>query len=434
MTNPIARIMVDFKQMKQFVEDPLVIERGQGIYLWDVDGKEYIDGLAGVFVASVGHANPAIIESITEQLHTLTFAPPLASTNTSAIALAARLSELTPPEYNLVKFTSGGSEAIEMALKLALQYHKQTGNPGKYRFISAYGAYHGGTLGALSASGTAARRTTFEPLMGNFIHVHPPNFQHCPLGLEAHQCEMACVRQFEDTIQRIGPETVAGVIVEPVMNVEGLVWPPPSYFQTLRAVCDRYDVLLIYDEVITGFGRTGTLFFAEQAGAWPDILCCGKGMSGGYMPLGAAIVNDRVAAAFWGEPEDNVQFNAGHTFAGNPISCATGLAVLNYIIEHDLLSRVADIGPYLRDRLSALRADYPQIIDVRGLGLWWGVEFEQDASGAIGRRIERAAREHGLILRGAPNMVSLGPPLTITKDEIDEMAGRLAAALKDVLG
>lgn len=429
MTNPIARIMVDFKQMKQFVEDPLVFERGQGIYLWDVDGKEYIDGLAGVFVSSVGHANPTIVEVVAEQLHTLTFAPPLASTNTAAIALAERLCELTPPNYNLVKFTSGGSEAVEMAIKMTLQYHKQTGNPGKYRFVSTFGAYHGGTLGALSASGTAARRTTFEPLMDNFLHVHAPNFKHCPLGLDEHQCETVCVRQFEDVIRRIGPETVAGVIVEPVMNVEGLVWPPPSYFQALRAICDRYDVLLIYDEVITGFGRTGTLFFAEQAGAWPDILCCGKGMSGGYLPLGAAIVNDRVASAFWGEPEENVQFNAGHTFAGNPMSCATGLAVLNYIIDNDLLSRVAETGPYLRAQLEALRSDFPQIIDVRGLGLWWGVEFEQDESGEIGRRIERAARMHGLIIRGAPAMVSFGPPLTITTDEIDEMVRRLAAAL-----
>ncbi len=180
--NPIARIMVDFKQMKQFVEDPLVIERGQGIRLWDVNGKEYIDGLAGVFVASVGHANPAIIETITDQLHKLTFSPPLASTNLPAIALAARLSELTPPQYNLVKFTSGGSEAIEMALKMALQYHKQTGHPGKYRFISAYGAYHGGTLGALSASGTPARRVDLRAAHGQLRARPPAELQALPAG------------------------------------------------------------------------------------------------------------------------------------------------------------------------------------------------------------------------------------------------------------
>jgi adenosylmethionine-8-amino-7-oxononanoate aminotransferase len=234
-------------------------------------------------------------------------------------------------------------------------------------------------------------------------------------------------------IQRAGPETVAAVIVEPVMNVEGLIWPPPSYFRTLREICDRYDVLLIYDEVITGFGRTGTLFFAEQAGGWPDLLCVGKGMSGGYIPLGATIVNDRVAAAFWGEPEDHVQFNAGHTFAGNPISCATGLAVLDYIIDHDLLGHVAEVGPYLRDKLEALRGNYPAIIDVRGLGLWWGAEFAQNPAGDIGRRVERAARKHGLVVRGAPDMVSFGPPLTITRAEIDEMVRRFVRALDDAV-
>jgi adenosylmethionine-8-amino-7-oxononanoate aminotransferase len=433
MVNPLSRIMVDFKQMKQFIEDPFVIERGQGIYLYDVDGKEYIDGLAGVFVASVGHANPEVLEGIIHQLQTLTFAPPLASTNVPAIKLAERLCELTPPQYNLVKFTSGGSEAVEMAIKMALQYHKQTGNPSKYRFIGTYGAYHGATLGALSASGTPARQVTFEPLMGSFLHVHPPNFKHCPLKLDARQCEASCVWQFDDMIRRVGPETVAAVIVEPVMNVEGLVWPPPSYFQTLREICDRYDVLLIYDEVITGFGRTGTLFFAEQAGAWPDLLCVGKGMSGGYVPLGATIINDRVAAAFWGEPEDHVQFNAGHTFAGNPMSCATGLAVLDYIINHHLLGHVAEVGPYLRDKLEALRPDYRAIIDVRGLGLWWGVEFAQNPTGDIGRRVERAARTHGLVVRGAPDMVSFGPPLVITCAEIDEMVRRFVQALDETI-
>ncbi|GAB4461269.1 MAG: aspartate aminotransferase family protein [Anaerolineae bacterium] len=435
---PLARIMVDFKQMKEFAKDPFIIERGQGIYLYDINGKEYIDGIAGVFVASVGHANPAVLESITSQLERLTFAPPLASTNPPALRLAERLSALTPPQFNLVKFASGGSEAVENAIKMALQYHKQTGGPGRYKFITTYGAYHGGTLGALSASGVSARQTTFEPLMGNFIHVHPPNFARCPLHLEPAQCAETCVLQFENVIEREGPETVAGVIVEPVMNVEGLVWPPPSYFQKLRAICDRYGVLLIYDEVITGFGRTGTLFYSEQAGAWPDLLCCGKGMSGGYIPLGATIVADRVAAAFWGEAEANVQYNAGHTFAGNPLACAAGLAVLDYIKAHRLLERVAQTGPYLAAKLEALRADCPAIVSVRGLGLWWGVEFSQDnptgpQKDQIGRRVERAARAHGLVVRGAPVMISFGPPLTITEAEIDEMVRRLALALQDAI-
>jgi adenosylmethionine-8-amino-7-oxononanoate aminotransferase len=436
MVNPVSRIMVDFKQMKEFSADPFVVERAEDIYLYDENGKQYIDGLAGVFVVSIGHANTSIIEAVMDQAQRLAFAPPLASANPPAIKLAEKLCSLMPSHFNVVKFASGGSEAIETALKMALQYHKQTGHPEKFKIIGTYGAYHGGTLGALSASGVSGRRTTFEPLMG-MIHVHPPNYNHCPLKLTPAQCGISCVLQFEEAIRREDPETVAAIIVEPVMNVEGLIIPPASYFQSLRAICDQYNVLLIYDEVITGFGRTGTMFFSEQIDAWPDLLCVGKGMSGGYAPLGATIVADKVAQVFWGDPEDKVQFNAGHTFAGNPLACATGLAVLEYIEQRHLLDHIAKTGPYLADKLRALKSQFSQVVDVRGIGLWWGVEFMQNnptglARDDIGRRVERAARERGLVLRGASDMVSVGPPLTITVEQIDDMVGRLALALEDV--
>jgi adenosylmethionine-8-amino-7-oxononanoate aminotransferase len=220
------------------------------------------------------------------------------------------------------------------------------------------------------------------------------------------------------------------------MNVEGLVIPPQSYFQHLRDICDKYNVLLIYDEVITGFGRTGTMFFAEQLGVYPDLLCAGKGISGGYAPLGATIVADKVAQAFWGDPEEKVQYNAGHTFAGNPLSCATGLAVLDYMQGRNLLDHVAETGPYLAVKLRALRSQFPNITDVRGIGMWWGVEFQKDnptglAKDEVGKRVERAARERGLIVRGAPDMVSVAPPLTITKEQIDDVVARLTLAMQD---
>lgn len=436
MVNPISRIMVDFKQMKEFSADPFVVERAEDIYLYDEDGKQYIDGLAGVFVVSVGHSNPSILEAIMDQAQRLSFAPPLVSANPPAIKLAEKLCGLLPSQFNVVKFSSGGSEAIETALKMALQYHKQAGNPEKYKIIGTYGAYHGGTFGALSASGVSSRRTTFEPLMG-MMHVHPPIFNRCPLRLSSAQCSVSCVLQFEEVIRREDPDTVAAVIVEPVMNVEGLVIPPRSYFESLRAICDKYNVLLIYDEVITGFGRTGTMFFADQIGVYPDLLCVGKGMSGGYAPLGATIVADKVARVFWGDPDDKVQFNAGHTFAGNPLSCATGLAVLEYMEQRRLLDNVALVGPYLSEKLRALGAQFPAITDVRGLGLWWGVEFRQDNQSSasrddIGRRVERAARERGLVVRGAADMISVAPPLTITREQIDELLERLVLALHDV--
>ncbi len=438
MVNPVSRIMVDFKQMKEFSENPFVIERAEDIYLYDEDGKQYIDGLAGVFVVSVGHSNSSIIEAVMDQAQRLAFAPPLASANPASIKLAEKLCSLLPSNFNVVKFSSGGSEAIETALKMSLQYHKQTGHPEKYKIIGQYGAYHGGTMGALSASGVSARRTTFEPLMG-MMHVHPPIYDRCPLALNSTQCQTSCVLQFEEIIRREDPETVAAVIVEPILNVEGLVIPPASYFQQLRKICDKYNVLLIFDEVITGFGRTGTMFFSEQLGVWPDLLACGKGMSGGYAPLGATIVADKVAEAFWGEPEEKVQFNAGHTFAGNPLACATGLAVLDYIEQRHLLDHVAEISPYLADKLRALKDHYAQIEDVRGIGLWWGLEFRQDnttgrASEDVGKRVERAARNRGLIVRGSADMASVAPPLTITKAQIDGLVERFTLALDDVFG
>lgn len=437
--NPVSRIMVDFKQMKEFSENPFIIERAQDIYLYDDHGKQYIDGIAGVFVVSVGHANATVLESISDQMQRLTFAPPLASANPTSIKLAEKLCGLLPSQFNTVKFASGGSEAIEAALKMARQYHKQNGHVEKYKVIAAYGAYHGGTLGALSASGVPERRDSFEPLMPGMVHVHPPNFARCPMRLNTTQCEISCVLQFEEVIRREGSDTVAAILIEPVMNVEGLVWAPPSYFQALREMCDRYNILLIFDEIITGFGRTGTLFFAEQTGIWPDILCTGKGMSGGYAPLGATVINDRVAGAFWGESEPRIQFNAGHTFAGNPLACAAGLAVLDYFEQRHLLDHVAEVGPYLAEKLKELQPRFPQITDVRGLGLWWGIEFTPDnptgkAADHIGRRIERAARQRGLVLRGADNMVSFGPPLTITREQIDDMIRRLTLAIQDIIG
>ena len=439
MINPISRLMVDFKQMKEFVDAPFIIERAEDIYLYDDHGKQYIDGIAGVFVASVGHSNPRILQAISKQMQRLTFAPPLHSTTQCATDLAERLCKLLPEQFNTVKLASGGSEAIESALKMSLQYHKQTGHPEKFKIISTYGSYHGGTLGALSVTGMSDRRGSFEPLMGGRIHVHPPNFANCPLKLDSTQCSISCVLQFEEAIRREGPETVAAVLIEPVMNAEGLVWPPRSYFESLRKICDKQDVLLIYDEVITGFGRTGTMFFAEQAGVWPDLMCLGKGMSGGYAPLAATVISDKIASVFWGDADAKVQFNAGHTFAGNPLSCAAGLAILDYFEERDLLEHVANVGPYLEQRLRRLKSRFPAIVSVRGLGLWWCVDLKPDnptgkMADAIGRRVERASRARGLVLRGSPAMVSFGPPLTITRPQIDDLINRFTLAISDVFG
>src|SRR4051794_5394842 len=278
MQELVKHVMVDFVQMSEFAREPFIVERGEGIELIDVNGKHYIDGLSGVFVVGTGHNNPVIVNALREQLETLAFAPPLHSTNPQALKLAKLVTDLVPEQYNTVKFFSGGSEATEGAIKMARQYHRQSGSPLKYKIISFYQGYHGGTLGSLSATGMPGRKWVFEPLAPGFLHVLPPNNYRPPLGLTPEAWEEACVRQFEEVIQGEHPDTVAAIILEPVLMGAGVLIPSPSFFQELRAVSDRYNVLLIFDEIITGWGRLGELFAANAFNCWPDLLCMGKGM------------------------------------------------------------------------------------------------------------------------------------------------------------
>src|SRR6185312_13938435 len=286
-SNVIPSLFLDFMQMQEFAKAPLVFTEGRGNRLRTSDGQEFIDGLSGVFVTSLGHRDPAVIDAITAQLNQLAFAPPLHGTTPAALDLAQLLLRIAPEGVTAVKLLSGGSEATEAAMKLARQYHKQTGNPRKYKIISRYGAYHGGTMGALSAGGGRDRKSVFEPLGVGFIHVHPPFCYHCPFDQSYPECGRTCVELIERTIEAEDPATVAAVIV-----------PPPDYLARLRDICSLHNVVLIYDEIITGFGRLGTMFASQYYRAAPDITCCGKGMSGGYAPLAAILIRDRIAAAF----------------------------------------------------------------------------------------------------------------------------------------
>src|SRR6516164_7122942 len=366
----IPHIFLDFMQMREFARDPLVFVGGEGIRLTDAAGRRYIDGLSGVFVASLGHGNLPVIEAMAAQARQLAFAPPLHSTNLPALKLTELLLRIAPEGVGAVKLLSGGSEATESAMKLTRQYHQQSGNPRKYKIISRYGAYHGGTMGALSAGGGRERKSVYEPLGVGFIHVHPPYCYRCPFDQSYPSCGRTCVSLIEKTIEAEDPATVAAVIVEPIsISSAGFMVPPPDYLPRLREICTRHNVVLIYDEIITGFGRLGAMFGSQHYGAAPDITCCGKGMSGGYAPLAAILIRDRIAAAFYGEEQDNVQFHHGHTYGGNPIACAAGLAVLNEFLARDILSNVRLQGQRLRRRLDELAERFATIGEVRGVGL-----------------------------------------------------------------
>ena len=434
--NIVPSLFLDFMQMEEFAKHPWVIAKGEGIRLTDSEGRTHIDGLSGVFVTSVGHNNRAMIDAITEQLNRLAFAPPLHSTTQPALELTELLLRIGPQDVTALKFLSGGSEATEAAMKLARQYHKQTGHPQKYKIIGRYGGYHGGTMGALSAGGGRERKSIYEPLGVGFLHVHPPFCYHCPFDQTYPSCGRTCVSLIEKTIEAEDPETVAAVIVEPIsISSAGFMVPPPDYLKRLREICDRHGVVLIYDEIITGFGRLGTMFASEYYGAAPDITCCGKGMSGGYAPLAAILIRDRIASAFYGAAEDNVQFHHGHTYAGNPVACAAGVAVITQMLERDLVGNAKRQGAHLRAWLEQMAARYPIIGDVRGAGLLQGVEFRRDrfpGAALPGKLVEAEARARGLLIRCGVDFAAFAPPLTVTEADIDEMTGILGESIAAV--
>ncbi len=428
-------------QMADWSKSPLVMARADGVYYWDVHGRRYLDALSGIYVVAVGHNNPRVAAAIRDQLERLHFSPPMHGTNPVAIQLANVLAELAPGDLSTVKFQCGGSEVTEAAIKLARQYHRLTGSPGRYKVIARYQSWHGSTLGSLSASGLKSRRTMNEPLAPGFLHVFPPTCYRCPFGKEYPSCEITCATLVGDVIDMEDAATVAAVIVEPIGHTGGVIDPPEDYLPLLRELCDRHGVLLIFDEIITGVGRTGQMFAAETFGVTPDVLCIGKGLGGGYAPLSAMICRRHIADAFWGPVAENPGFVEGHTFEGNPISCAAGLAVLREIIEYDLCANAREQGKRLRAGFERLADRHGIIGDIRGRGLFQGIELVRDratkepfpADMAIGVRIGRRALEHGLLCRFDPNWIAFGPPLVVTSEQIDEIIALVDRSISDVL-
>jgi adenosylmethionine-8-amino-7-oxononanoate aminotransferase len=425
-------------QMAEWSKAPLIMARADGVFYWDVAGKRYLDALSGIYVASVGHNNRRVIDAVRRQLDTLHFSPPMHGTNPVAVQLANLLAELAPGDLSAVKLQCGGSEVTEAAIKMARQYHRLTGNPGKYKIISRYQSWHGSTLGSLSASGLKGRKTVNEPLAPGFVHVFPPTCYRCPFGKSYPDCGITCATLIGDVIDMEDPATVAAVMVEPIGHTGGIIDPPDEYLPTLRAICDRYNVLLIFDEIITGIGRTGRMFAAQTFGVTPDLLCTGKGMSGGFVPLSALICREPIARAFWG---DNPGFVEGHTFEGNPVSCAAGIAVLREILERDLCANARAQGERLRRGFERLAAKYGIIGDIRGKGLFLGIEFVKDlktkerfpANDPIGLRIGKRALQNGLLCRFDPHWLAFGPPLVVTAEQVEEMVAVLDRSMQEVL-
>ena len=432
----LKHTFIDYQATSEFLKRPVIFSRAEGLYLWDIDGKRYFDAIGGIFVATLGHQHPRVMEAMRRQIDIMTFAPPLHGISDVTLDFVEKVGSVAPPGLTYVKPFSGGSEAIEAAMKFVRQYFKQTGHPGKYKFISRYHSYHGGTFGGMSASGTGSRKTKFEPQMPGFLKVLPPTAYRDRFA-SWEEANRFAAQSFEDVIINEDPETVAGVLVEPIGNTGGIITPTEEYFRILRDICDRHRVILIYDEVITGFGKTGAMFAAQTLGVTPDIICSGKGLSSGAVPLGVMIAREDMADAFWGSQEDGLQFAHGHTFAGNPLSAAVGIAVIDELVEKDLPAKALRLGTYLADRLRCLKK-FGVVREVRGKGVLLGVEFVKDTTSMepfpeLGAALKITALENGVILRVDPSWFAVAPPLIAEEKDLDEMCDLIEKSVTDAL-
>jgi adenosylmethionine-8-amino-7-oxononanoate aminotransferase len=407
---------------------------GEGIYLYDENGKRYIDGSGGALVVNIGHGRREVLQKITEQMEQVGYVHGTQFTTKSIEDYAEALGEVLPKGLGKIYFLSGGSESIEAAIKMARQYFLESGQSQRWRVVARWHSYHGNTLGALSLTGRIGMRRPYLPLLIDFPHFPPPYCYRCPFGLAYPECELECARALENVIQMEGAETISAVILEPIIGAAiGAVGPPDGYLSSIQKICERYGILLIDDEVMTGMGRTGRWFAAEHWGITPDIMVLGKGMSSGYFPLSAMITRNEFVDRL---REKTGGFVHGHTFSHHPIACAVGLAVLEYIKKNQLIEKCAGRGEYLLRRLEELKV-FPFVGDVRGKGLMAAIEFVKDQrtkepflrTAKFTEKVIDSAFENGLVLYPGTgfvdgvngDMVMVGPPLIIEENQVDEM-------------
>ena len=418
---------------------PLFIDRADGCYVWDTDGHRYLDAMAGLWCVNVGYGRKAIADAVHAQMQKLAYCP-LTQTHAPAAELSSRVAGLLPQGLGHVFFTNSGSEAVETALKMARQAARQM-HPGESRFkiVARHRAYHGFTMGAASATGQIARKRAFEPLVPGFLHVAPPDRLRCAFCKGSNACSLACADEFERMIIMEGPATVAAIIVEPVIGGGGVFPAPDGYLERLREICDRYGVLLILDEVITGFGRTGKLFGFEHSSIQPDILVLAKGITSGYLPLGATVANGRVFDSFLNDKNPAAKFTHLSTFGGHPSSCAAALANLDILCGERLWENSASVGSGLKGRLREI--DDPRIGEVRGRGLIIGIELvagpdRTPLPEADVVRIQKRIRANGVLVGrnadtvpGFGNVLTIAPPLIVSEAQADEIVDAVRRAL-----
>jgi adenosylmethionine-8-amino-7-oxononanoate aminotransferase len=426
---------------KQWLNEvgPWLLERGEGALLYDADGREYLDALSGgVFAVLAGYGREEIARAMYEQAQRLNYTSPYATTSVVTIELARKLAEVTSGDLWASFFCNSGSEAVEAAIKLARQYHEANGAGRRYKVVSLRRAYHGATMGALSATGWSPGfgllRRAADPMVpvAGYANAMPPYCYRCELGLTYPSCNLVCGTTIEQAILGSDPELVSCVILEPIMGTAGCIIPPPCYLAKVRQICDRYGVLLIADEVVCGFGRTGRWFGVDHFDVVPDILVVAKGLTSGYAPMGAAVARREIA-------EKLPIFLNVHTYGGHPVSAAAALANIRIIEREDLVRNAADVGAYLLGLLEGLRT-HPTVGDIRGLGLFMAIELLRDPirhedfapAMQVDAKVTAVARDLGLFVRPLGGTILLAPPLIFTKAQAERTVEVLDTALSKV--
>ena len=421
-----------FTPNRQFKKAPRLLVKALGMYYWDDQGRQILDGASGLWCVNAGHTRPRIVAAIQAQAAEMDFAPPFQMAHPKAFELADRLATLAPAGLSKVFFACSGSEAVETALKMALAYHRVRGEGTRTRLIGRERGYHGVNFGGISVGGMVGNRKQFGPLLGgvdHLRHTHDLSRNAFTVGQPAHGAELA------DDLERLvalhDASTIAAVIVEPVAGSTGVLIPPQGYLQRLREICDKHGILLIFDEVITGFGRTGQPFAAQTFGVTPDLITCAKGLTNGAVPMGAVIAHDKVFDAFMQGPENGIEFFHGYTYSAHPLACAAGLATLDTYAEEGLLTRAGEMQAGFAEALHSLKGE-PNVIDVRNIGLVGGVELTPVPGQPAKRAFDifLSCYEQGLLIRTTGDILALCPPLIVQSGQIEQIVETLRKAIR----
>jgi beta-alanine--pyruvate transaminase len=430
----LEALWMPFTANRQYKASPRLLARAEGMHYWTPDGRKILDGVAGLWCVNAGHGRKEITDAVSKQLATMEFAPPFQMGHPPAFELATEVVKLTPGDLKHVFFTNSGSESVDTALKIAIAYHRLRGEGSRQRLIGREKGYHGVGFGGISVGGMVNNRKFFGPMLAGVDHLrHTFDLEHNAFSRGVPEWGAHLADDLERVVALHDASTIAAVIVEPLSGSAGVILPPKGYLQKLRAICDKHGILLIFDEVITGFGRLGTPFGAQYFDVLPDMITAAKGLTNGAVPMGAVFVRDGIYDTFMKGPESAIELFHGYTYSAHPVACAAGLATQQIYAREGLLTRGAELAKKWEDAVHSLRGA-PHVIDIRNLGLVAAIEFESRAGapGARGYDVFVKAFEKGILVRASGDIIALSPPLIVEPAHIDELITRLGEVIRTV--